>query len=646
MSTTIKTGWLKDKSENKFAPKTLTSQVQTADGILLDTIIDTINSNTNTKMDTINPTGTGSFSLNRLADSTVGNYSFAEGTDTTASSYASHAEGVCTISSSSASHAEGYETTASGSFSHAEGQQAVASGLYGAHAEGAHTEASGDYGAHAEGRQTVSSGAYASHAEGGFTTASGTYSHAEGYQTTASGGSNRWGAHAEGHGTTASNTGAHAEGQSTIASGQAAHAEGSGTAATEFTSHAEGCQTLSYGDSSHAEGMRTVAYGEYSHAEGYGSDTIVLTGEANATQYTYGNYTVMMLSTGILLKYKDKIAEITSLSSNKTLTLSETLSTDTALSSTTVIICTSIAKGNYSHTEGGNTQANGDYSHAEGYKTTTLGAGSHAEGYGTAANGNYSHTEGMLSTATGEAAHAAGYGTTALNHQYVIGHYNRSGTAGNSSGTTGDAFIIGKGTSSSKANAFRVTYAGKPYALSSMNTSGADYAEFFEWLDTNPNNEDRRGYFVTLDGDKIKIAEPGDYILGIISALPAVVGNSDENWRGRYILDEFGGFITEEFEYEEKILDKDTGKIRTITKTGTRYKENPEYNPTLSYIQREDRPEWDTVGMIGVLAVRDDGTCQVNGYCQVSDGGIATASENGYRVIKRVNENVVKVVFR
>lgn len=36
MSTTVKTGWLNDKDGNKFAPKTLTSQVQTSDGVLLE----------------------------------------------------------------------------------------------------------------------------------------------------------------------------------------------------------------------------------------------------------------------------------------------------------------------------------------------------------------------------------------------------------------------------------------------------------------------------------------------------------------------------------------------------------------------------------------------------------------------------------
>ena len=50
--------------------------------------------------------------------------------------------------------------------------------------------------------------------------------------------------------------------------------------------------------------------------------------------------------------------------------------------------------------------------------------------------------------------------------------------------------------------------------------------------------------------------------------------------------------------------------------------------------------------MVGVLSVRDDGTCKVNGFCKVAEGGIATTSESGYRVIKRINENIVKVIFR
>ena len=74
------------------------------------------------KMDKSNPTGTGSFSLNRKSGTTVGDYSHAEGSSTTASGYASHAEGyVTTASGQYGSHAEGSSTTASGEVSHAEG---------------------------------------------------------------------------------------------------------------------------------------------------------------------------------------------------------------------------------------------------------------------------------------------------------------------------------------------------------------------------------------------------------------------------------------------------------------------------------------------------------------------------------------------
>jgi hypothetical protein len=76
---------------------------------------------------------------------------------------------------------------------------------------------------------------------------------------------------------------------------------------------------------------------------------------------------------------------------------------------------------------------------------------------------------------------------------------------------------------------------------------------------------------------------------------------------------------------------------------------NPDFDPDREYVHRADRPEWDTVGMMGVLAVYDDGTCEVNGFCKCNNEGIATACEKGcdsYRVIKRVNENIVQIVFR
>lgn len=291
---------------------------------------------------------------------------------------------------------------------------------------------------------------------------------------------------------------------------------------------------------------------------------------------------------------------------------------------------------------------------------TAIGTGAKAEGMDAIAIGNSAEAKGAGSvalgwspSANGNYSYALGWNADALAGQMAIGHYNDTtvatgSTASSPSGTgTNTAFVIGNGINGTNSNAFRVDYNGTPYAKSALTTTGCDYAEFFEWLDGNPDAEDRRGYFVTLDGEKIRKAKPGDYILGIVSGQPSIIGNGDESWMGRYVMDDFGAFVYESFEYEEEVIDHKTGEVACIVKkTGTKYKENPNYDPSKSYIQRADRPEWSAVGMLGVLSVWDDGTCEVNGYCNIADGGIATKSDSGYRIVKRVNENIVKVIFR
>lgn len=78
------------------------------------------------KMDKENPTGTGSFSLNRKDGSAIGNYSFAEGYDVEADGWSAHAEGSYTIARGMAAHAEGHGTIASANFSHTEGSSTQA----------------------------------------------------------------------------------------------------------------------------------------------------------------------------------------------------------------------------------------------------------------------------------------------------------------------------------------------------------------------------------------------------------------------------------------------------------------------------------------------------------------------------------------
>jgi hypothetical protein len=127
------------------------------------------------KLDKNNPVATGSFSLNRKADSAVGNFSVAEGHESEASGAASHAEGGSTKATGLYSHAEGYQTEA-GIYGHAEGLGTIAG--QGSHAEGSYANASGSW-SHAEGAGTESKGEQ-SHAEGEHTIAGGRSQHVQG----------------------------------------------------------------------------------------------------------------------------------------------------------------------------------------------------------------------------------------------------------------------------------------------------------------------------------------------------------------------------------------------------------------------------------------------------------------------------------
>lgn len=221
---------------------------------------------------------------------------------------------------------------------------------------------------------------------------------------------------------------------------------------------------------------------------------------------------------------------------------------------------------------------------------------------------------------------------------------------------TNGLFIVGGGYSEqSRANALRVTRTqvfGGTYK-----STGADYAELFEWLDGNPGGEDRAGRFVTLEGDKLRLAEPGDeFILGIVSGNPSIVGDvHDDQWHGMYQQDVFGRYLWETVEIpeetEERVDPKNPGQTVTVVKrpahTERRLAVNPEYNPEQSYTPRSERQEWDAVGMMGKLVAVDDGTCQVNGWCGVGEGGAATHSEQrtNYRVMNRLDETHVLLLL-
>lgn len=242
--------------------------------------------------------------------------------------------------------------------------------------------------------------------------------------------------------------------------------------------------------------------------------------------------------------------------------------------------------------------------------------------------------EACVNTADGDFAFAMGVCNVAHAYNTVIGKFSKEdNTRGYQSNVSGDAFVIGNGTKSistsatTKSNGFRVTYEGAVYGAGAYNSSGADYSECFEWLDGNPNNEDRVGQFVTLEGDKIRIANAADYVLGVVTAHSSVIGNNPIDWAGRFQKDVFG-----------RVMKDSEGIPLTVSN----------YDETQPYIERVNRKEWATVGLLGQLVVEDDGTCVVNSYCNVL-GGVATGTTstyNSYRVMKRLDANHILILFR
>lgn len=434
----------------------------------------------------------------------------------------------------------------------------------------------------------------ASHTEGSNTRAKGTASHAEGSNTRAEGTAS----HAEGGHTVAQADYSHVEGANTLANGVSSHAEGNSSVACGNNSHAEGTHTItgtndnpSQGDSAHAEGYFTIAFGNNSHVEGNCSVAYGNNSHAEGTRTTTGDS-------------KDAL------------------------------------QGDSAHAEGYSTTAYGEYAHAEGFYTFAQGESAHAEGFYTFAQGKASHAEGVHTVAEGDFSHAEGVNTQAMgefSHTEGIGNFSKYKGA-HIMGKYGDAqepysWFIGNGLEDNNREL------GAKWLSSTRNmyidgttyvASGTNYAEMFEVRNGTINV----GFFVTFEEDFVrKATNQDDYILGITTDIPSILGNSAEmRWKDKYLVDEWG-----------RIQYKNTIGTDIIEKKAIL---NPKWDSEKKYKSRIERADWVSVGLIGQIRVRDDGTCKVGEYCFPNMDGIATKSKNGYRVIRRISSNQIIIILK
>lgn len=156
----------------------------------------------------------------------------------------------------------------------------------------------------------------------------------------------------------------------------------------------------------------------------------------------------------------------------------------------------------------------------------------------------------------------------------------------------------------------------------------SDYAEYFESVD---GKSIPSGYFVTLENEKIRKANQGDQVLGVISETAGIVlGESTFNWQGRFIKNEFGGLIYEDVEVT--FINQEGTEITELRRVP---KENPYFNPEEEYISRSERPEWNIVGMFGQVHVRIDDTVQPGDKILPKVGkGTKSTSNEGFHVMK------------
>lgn len=177
------------------------------------------------------------------------------------------------------------------------------------------------------------------------------------------------------------------------------------------------------------------------------------------------------------------------------------------------------------------------------------------------------------------------------------------------------------------------TFKGNLAVEGTFSNPGADYAEMFEWKDGNPNEEDRVGYFVSLENGKIKIANGKGHVIGVVSAKPGIIGNNPSNWHSTWETDKWG-----RIQYD--MTTDENGTIQYTPKV------NPNYDKSKNYTTRYNRKEWSAIGLLGQLLVRQDGSLSVGDFCKANNNGVATKSYDGYYVIEVIDNEIAKILFK
>lgn len=487
MSATINTGWLKGKNGVKFAPKTLSSQVITNDGIALEekiaadlneirTYIDeTVSGNEGGGPHDHNDTYYTESEIDSMLSTTASTIKndllngAGEAYDTL--------KELGELIDENTDAIEALELIATNKM---DKNNPVGTGSFSLNREGDIGENSV-----AIGNEVTASGQY-SYAEGSGTTASGKASHAEGSSTTASGENS----HAEGSNTTAASEAQHVQGRYNIIDeeGVYLHIVGNGITDKAIGKQRSNAHTLDWEGNAWYQGEVRVGGSSYGDASTlttskYVDDKFSITAGEKVVGKTFTVYnsnigrdeTIIAeegaeifndysrnIATGMCSHAEGRSTVATGMYSHAEGEQSKSSGYASHAEGS------STASNQYAHGEGDGTTASGYASHTEGYRTTASGNRSHAEGSETEAFGFISHAEGRLTKALGEHSHAEGYGTDASgNAQHVQGKYNIIDAESKY------AHIVGNGESNyARSNAHTLDWEGNGWFASDVYVGG------------------------------------------------------------------------------------------------------------------------------------------------------------------------------
>ena len=410
--------------------------------------------------------------------------------------------------------------------------------------------------------------------------------------------------------------------EDSVAIGASSKAIGEQSYAIGYIASADGDQSVAIGRSAKAISKESFSFGRSTEAKGEESVAIGTYAKTLADKsISIGNETSVVATGGVAIGTGAKVSVggvgATSISDN-----------------TNAVGRRSLATGYFTEAKGEKSIAGGQRSTANGLHSIAIGMATVAESEYSTAIGLDCTVEGVHSSSIGkdnfvkaDHSHAHGLGLVSrIKYTHVIGRYNdvQTGDFNREPEAGDDVWIVGNGKSENERNTVaRIQHDGKMYIDGRYRTGGADYAEMFEWADGNPHGEDRIGRAVALIDGKIKLADAGDEVIGIISGNPSIVGNDSDKWRGKYVTDDFG-----------RVQYKDGKPVISES-----------FNAELTYTQRSKRKEWAVVGLLGQLPVIDDGTCEVGGKASVTADGTMTKGDD-YTVLARVSDTVIRALYK